>query len=70
MNENTYYLVRVKEEWFDEKSGKPKSTVRSNLVKAVSITDSEAKVTKLYEGCTFDWVIIGSNVSKIDEVVE
>lgn len=70
MNENQYYLVRVKEEWFDEKSGKPKSTVKSKLVKAVSITDSEAKVTKLYTGCTFDWFIIGSNVSKIDEVVE
>ena len=70
MNENAFYLVRVKEGWLDEKSGKVKATVKQKLVKAVSITDSEAKVAKLYEGCTFDWSIIGSNLSKIDEVVE
>ncbi len=70
MGENAYYLVRVKEEFLDEKSGKPKATVKQKLVKAVSVTDSEAKTTKLYTGVTFDWAIIGSNVSKIDEVIE
>jgi len=70
MSENAYYLVRVKEEWQDEKSGKLKAVVKQKLVKAVSITDSEVKVTKLYEGTTFDWAIIGSNVSKIDDVIE
>lgn len=69
MNENAYYLVRVKEEWIDEKSGKTKVSVKQKLVSAVSITDSEAKVTKLYSGSTFDWSIIGSNLSKIDEVI-
>lgn len=69
MNEKNYYLVRVKEEFLDEK-GKTKLTVKQKLVSAVSITDSEVKVTKLYTGVTFDWSIIGSNVSKIDEVIE
>ena len=70
MNESAYYLVRVKEEFLDEKTAKLKSTVKQKLVKAISITDSEVKITKLYEGVTFDWAIIGSNVSKIDEVIE
>ena len=70
MSENAYYLVRVREEWIDEKSGKVKIEVKQKLVKAVSVTDSEVKVTKLYNGVTFDWAIIGSNVSKIDEVIE
>jgi hypothetical protein len=70
MKESDYYLVRVKEEFIDEKSGKPKATIKQKLVKAVSITDSEVKVTKLYTGVTFDWAIVGSNVSKIDEVIE
>lgn len=70
MNENEYYLVRVKEEWIDEKSGKVKAVVKQKLVKAISITDSEVKISKLYQGITFDWSIIGSNVSKIDEVID
>lgn len=70
MGAEEYYLVRVKEEFLDEKTAKPKATVKQKLVKAVSITDSEVKVTKLYTGVTFDWAIIGSNVSKIDEVIE
>lgn len=70
MNENAFYLVRVKEEFLDEKTAKTKSVVKQKLVKAISVTDSEAKVTKLYEGVTFDWSIIGSNLSKIDEIVE
>ena len=70
MSENAYYLVKVREEFMDEKSGKTTAKVRSNLVNAVSITDSEVKVTKLYEGVTFDWAIVGSTVSPIDEVIE
>jgi hypothetical protein len=70
MNDTAFYLVRVKEEWLDEKSSKPKAAVKQKLVKAVSITDSEAKVAKLYVGCTFDWSIIGSNLSKIDEIIQ
>ena len=68
--ENVYYLVRVKESFIDEKSAKEKSVVKQKLVKAVSVTDSEVKITKLYQGVTFDWEIIGSNQSKIDEVIE
>jgi hypothetical protein len=70
MNDNPYYLVRVKEEFEDPQSGKTKKVVRQKLVRAVSITDSEAKVNKLYTSVTFDWEIIGSNVSSIDEVIE
>ena len=70
MKENQYYLVRVKEEFEDEKSGKLKATTKSKLVRAISVSDSEVKVTKLYTGVTFDWAIIGSSVSPIDEVLE
>jgi hypothetical protein len=70
MNENAFYLVRVRESWLDEKSGKEKVAIKQKLVKAISVTDSEAKITKLYVGVTFDWAIIGSNLSKIDEIVE
>ena len=47
MSENAFYLVKVREEWEDEKSGKKKAVVKHKLVKAVSVTDSEAKVAKL-----------------------
>jgi hypothetical protein len=70
MSEKNYYLVRVKEEFEDAESGKIKKTVRQKLVNAVSVTDSEAKVNKLYTGVTFDWAIVGSTLSVIDEVIE
>jgi hypothetical protein len=70
MNENAYYLVKVREEWIDEKSGKMKKVDKMKLVKAVSVTDTEAKINKLYTGVTFDWALVGSTLSKIDEVIE
>lgn len=70
MNENSYYLVKVREGFIDDKTGKTKNVVKQKLVSAISVTDSEVKVSKLYQGVTFEWEIIGSNVSRIDEVIE
>lgn len=69
MSNKTYYLVKVKESFEDEKGNK-KTKTSQKLVSAVSITDSETKVAKLYEGCTFDWEITGSTRSVIEEVID
>lgn len=65
-----YYLVRVQETFLDEKSAKEKKVTKMKLVKAISVTDSESKINKLYSGVTFEWELIGSTLSKIDEVIE
>jgi len=68
MSDETFYLVKVREEFMDEK-GKVKKVVKQKLVNAVSVTDSEVKVTGLYRGVTFDWEIISSSLSPIDEII-
>ena len=65
-----YYLVKVKEEYEDHETGKVKKDIKQKLVKAVSVSDSETKVTELYKGVTWDWSIISSSESKIDEVIQ
>ena len=69
MADITYYLVKVREHIESEK-GKVKIVTREKLIDAVSFTDVEAKITKLYEGVTFEWNIASVSVSKIDEVIE
>ena len=64
-----YYLVKIKEEFTDYETGKTKKEVKQKLVKAISVSDSETKVTELYKGITWDWSIISSSESKIDEVI-
>jgi len=66
----SYYLVKIKEEFEDHETGKVKKDVKQKLVRAVSVTDSEAKVTKLYDGVTWDWNVISSVETKIDEVID
>jgi hypothetical protein len=68
MSDEVYYLVKVKEHIEGEK-GKVKIYTREKLLKAVSFTDVEVKITKLYEGVSFEWSIASAQVSKIDEVI-
>jgi len=54
----------------DEESGKIKKIREEKLVKGYSVTDVEAKVTKKYQGFSYDWRITSVSESKIDEVIE
>jgi hypothetical protein len=40
------------------------------LVKGYSVTDVEAKVTKVYESFSHEWRITSVAESKIDEVID
>jgi hypothetical protein len=69
MNEK-YFVAKVTYDLPDENSGKIKKIREEKLVKGYTVTDIEAKVTKLYKNFSYDWRITAVSESKIDEVVE
>jgi hypothetical protein len=69
MNEK-YFVAKVTYDLPDENSGKIKKIREEKLVKGYTVTDIEAKVTKLYKNFSYDWRITSVSESKIDEVVE
>lgn len=68
MNEK-YFVAKIAYDVIDENTEKKKTKREEKLVLAYSPTDVEAKVTKAYEGFTFDWRITSITESKIDEVI-
>jgi hypothetical protein len=65
-----YFVAKITYDLPDENSGKIKKIREEKLVKGYSVTDVEAKVTKKYEGFSYDWRITSVSESKIDEVIE
>jgi len=53
----------------DPKSGKDKKQKTTYLVDAMSVTEAEARIVKLYSGVSVDYRVIGAKESKIAEVV-
>lgn len=71
MTDGTFwYTVCVQVITEDAESGKVKKMKEYSLVRAVSVTDAEAKVTKKFEGLTWEFRIINVTESKITEVIE
>lgn len=67
--EEKYFVAKVQYELPDETTGKIKKIREEKLVRGFSVTDVEAKVTKLYESFSYDWRITSVSESKIDEVI-
>ena len=65
-----YFVAKVQYDLIDSDTGKVKKIREEKLVKGFSVTDVEAKVTKKFEGFTYDWRITSVSESKIDEVDE
>ena len=65
-----YFVAKITYDLPDENSGKIKKIREEKLVKGYTVTDIEAKVTKLYKNFSYDWRITSVSESKIDEVVE
>ena len=65
-----YFVAKIQYDLPDENTGKIKKIREEKLVKGFSVTDVEAKVTKIYESFSNDWRINSVSESKIDEVIE
>ena len=70
MEESKYFVSKVQYDLPDENTGKIKKITEMKLVRAISVTDVEAKVTEKYQGFQHDWRITSVIESKIDEVIE
>ena len=70
MEDSKYFVCKVQYDLADENSGKIKKITEMKLVRAISVTDVEAKVTGKYQGFQHDWRITSVIESKIDEVIE
>lgn len=70
MEESKYFVSKVQYDLPDENSGKIKKITEMKLVRAISVTDVEAKVTEKYQGFQHDWRITSVIESKIDKVIE
>ncbi len=70
MEESKYFVSKVQYDLPDENSGKIKKITEMKLVRAISVTDVEAKVTEKYQGFQHDWRITSVIESKIDEVID
>ena len=68
--EEKYFVSKITYDLPDEQTGKIKKIKEEKLVLGYSVTDVEAKVTKKYEGFTYDWRITSVSESKIDEVID
>ena len=68
-----YYevTVEIKSETEDSKGNVRIKTLKENyLVDAMSVTEAEARVVKLFSGFSQDFQVVGVKSSKIIEVVE
>jgi len=70
MEDSKYFVCKVQYDLPDENSGKIKKITEMKLVRAISVTDVETKVTGKYQGFQHDWRITSVIESKIDEVIE
>ena len=70
MEESKYFVSKVQYDLPDENSGKIKKITEMKLVRAISVTDVEAKVNEKYQGFQHDWRITSVIESKIDEVID
>ena len=70
MEESKYFVSKIQYDLPDENSGKIKKITEMKLVRAISVTDVEVKVTEKYQGFQHDWRITSVIESKIDEVIE
>ncbi len=70
MEDSKYFVCKVQYDLPDENSGKIKKITEMKLVRAISVTDVEAKVIGKYQGFQHDWRITSVIESKIDEVIE
>jgi len=70
MEESKYFVSKIQYDLPDENSGKIKKITEMKLVRAISVTDVEVKVTEKYQGFQHDWRITSVVESKIDEVIE
>jgi hypothetical protein len=68
--EEKYFVAKIQYDLPDENSGKIKKIKEEKLVKGYSVTDVEAKVTKVYESFSHEWRITSVAESKIDEVID
>ena len=64
-----YFVAKITSDLLDSESGRVKKQKEEKLVKGYNPTDVEAKVTKRYEGFSYDWRITSVSESKIDEVI-
>lgn len=66
-----YFEVSVEEVVStDPKSGKEKKQKTTYLVDAMTVTEAEARIVKLYSGVSMDYRVVGAKESKIAEVVQ
>ena len=65
-----FFVAKITYDLPDENTGKIKKIKEEKLVKGFSVTDVEAKVTKVFENYSMDWRITAIVESKIDEVIE
>jgi hypothetical protein len=65
-----YFVAKISYDLPDDNTGKIKKIREEKLVKGYSVTDVEAKVTKVYQSFSYEWRITAVSESKIDEVIE
>lgn len=53
----------------DVKTGKDKKQKTTYLVDAMSVTEAEARIVKLYSDVSMEYRVIGAKESKIAEVI-
>lgn len=70
MDNEKYFIAKVRFQIPDENTGKLKKITEEKLVKGYSVTDVEAKITEKYSGVMSDWRITSVAESKIDEIFQ
>lgn len=68
--EQYWYKVRIQLESEDENTGKIKKISEEYLVRAYSVTDTEAKIHRDFEGESLDYRIMQVVETKILKVIE
>jgi hypothetical protein len=53
----------------DPKTGKEKKQKTTFLVDAMTVTEAEARIVKMYSGVSIDYRVVGAKESKIAEVI-
>jgi hypothetical protein len=68
--EEKYFVAKITYDLPDDNTGKIKKIREEKLVRGFSVTDVEAKITKVYEGFSYAWRITSVSETKIDAVIE
>lgn len=70
MNDGIFwYSVAIQVLITDQEAGRVKKQKENYLVRAVSVTDAEAKITTFFEKTTIDYRIVNVSESKFIEVI-